>query len=221
MSEVWKIEKYARYLTTPSAPGKGQWQQYDDNDGDLVLTLTDSSHLVLCRSTTVMESHSLVTARAWMRGMTKRDSMLLMYKVANETRRFRLKFYGCDGRTAEKQCAVCAEKLSKFFPVKMDSQTTKSMEITSTNEKSKDAVSPQRTQVELIQGEVTLGKMAQVVSGHLKARLPVAYQHCDFPPEEIKTVIRLCLTDPSFPAFVQQVDTQLQKLIADDASNVT
>lgn len=61
----------------------------------------------------------------------------------------------------------------------------------------------------------------QVVSGHLKARLPVAYQHCDFPPEEIKTVIRLCLTDPSFPAFVQQVDTQLQKLIADDASNFT
>ncbi|XP_046549053.1 meiotic recombination protein REC114-like [Haliotis rubra] len=221
MPEVWKIEKYARYLTTPSVVGKGHWQQYDDNDGDLVLTLTDSSHLVLCRSSTVMESHSLVTARAWMRGMTKRDSMLLMYKVANETRRFRMKFYASDGITAENQCAACAERLSKFFPVKMDSPTTKSMDVTSTNEKPKDAVNPQVSQVELLQGEVTLGKMAQVVSGHLRARLPVAYQHCDFPPEEMKTMIRLCLTDPSFPAFVQQVDTQLQKLIADDISNVT
>ena len=53
----------------------------------------------------------------------------------------------------------------------------------------------------------------QVVTGKVKADLPAAYQQCDISQENISMMVRLCLTDPTFPAFVESVEKELHKII--------
>ncbi|XP_025090892.1 uncharacterized protein LOC112562101 isoform X2 [Pomacea canaliculata] len=78
---TWQLEKYARYVVTKKGTTSGEWKYYSDKPCQrLVMTLTDTEHLVICHGSCILESHSLVTARAWMRGLSKTDSLLLMYK---------------------------------------------------------------------------------------------------------------------------------------------
>lgn len=46
-----------------------------------------------------------------------------------------------------------------------------------------------------------------------KSNLPLAYQQSALNTEELGPFLRLCLMDQSFPAFVEQVEQELKKLI--------
>lgn len=46
-----------------------------------------------------------------------------------------------------------------------------------------------------------------------KSNLPLAYQQSTLNTEELGPFLRLCLMDQSFPAFVEQVEQELKKLI--------
>ncbi|XP_041361976.1 meiotic recombination protein REC114-like [Gigantopelta aegis] len=271
MASSWKLERYARYVT--NIPG-GHWQYYDDAKEELRLTLTDSDHLVLFQGYTVMESLSLKTSKAWMRGMVKTDSMLLMYKVQvrnatarvkfftprilnlshwEETRRFSVKFHASDPAIGKAICDDCLQKLANYFPIKMASESQTSLTSNSIHdmtdyvkgekdgEKKKEMVSTlyandqkKRTvlqgqnvssiaeekpenenKVKKLSGDVTLGQIAEVVTGKVNTELPAAYQQCNVSKENISTMVRLCLTDPAFPAFVDSVEQELNKIMAE------
>ena len=43
--------------------------------------------------------------------------------------------------------------------------------------------------------------------------MPLAYQKCAMPTQELDTAIRLCLADPNFPQFVKEVDESMKKIM--------
>ena len=52
----------------------------------------------------------------------------------------------------------------------------------------------------------------QSVLGLDKMRLPTAYAACNYPTDELDTLVRLCLIDPNFSTFVSQVDKILNNI---------
>ena len=54
----------------------------------------------------------------------------------------------------------------------------------------------------------------QVLSTQGIKGLPAAYRDASshLPPDHLSTMLRLCLTDANFPAFVGQVEKELEKL---------
>ncbi|XP_025090891.1 meiotic recombination protein REC114-like isoform X1 [Pomacea canaliculata] len=166
---TWQLEKYARYVVTKKGTTSGEWKYYSDKPCQrLVMTLTDTEHLVICHGSCILESHSLVTARAWMRGLSKTDSLLLMYKYKDGTRRFRVKFCRSRLQTGSSVCAEAADTLSKFFPVKVtEEQVMQSAD--------KNQVRGQPAAV--LSGEVTLGVLAEtLLSGKNNEVLSAAYK---------------------------------------------
>lgn len=53
--------------------------------------------------------------------------------------------------------------------------------------------------------------------GQLKATLPMAYQSVNLPEDQLSTMVRLCLTDSSFPQFVGLVESAIEKILKEDA----
>lgn len=43
--------------------------------------------------------------------------------------------------------------------------------------------------------------------------LPEVHCHSYLPQGDLELILRLCLLDPSFPAFVEKVEAELQKLL--------
>ncbi|KAK7485674.1 hypothetical protein BaRGS_00023123 [Batillaria attramentaria] len=47
VSSSWRLERYARYITTNKSAVTGEWKYYKDSStGQLVMTLTDTDYLV-------------------------------------------------------------------------------------------------------------------------------------------------------------------------------
>ena len=61
--------------------------------------------------------------------------------------------------------------------------------------------------------DIYLTDLLQVVTGKVRGGLPAAYQQCDMSKDNISMMVQLCLTDPTFPAFVESVEQELNKII--------
>ncbi|GFN91054.1 meiotic recombination protein rec114-like [Plakobranchus ocellatus] len=204
----WKIDRYARLSAVCPKTGT-QWKQYDDTDDVMTLMLSDVHQLVISQGSTILvshltsanfiassqqwyivESHSLLCARNWMRGVCRNDSLLFVCRIEisgkTETRKFRVRFCDVDNLSGSDQCSDCVEKLQQFFPVKL-------------------SVAKQATEAaDSIQALLT------------SERLPMAYlHHHHHDLESIQQMLRVCLADPAFPAFVQAVETELKTVVGE------
>ncbi|TNN43675.1 Meiotic recombination protein REC114 [Liparis tanakae] len=66
---------------------------------------------------------------------------------------------------------------------------------------------------EVVTGSLTIRRLTQHILGESAVTLPRAYR--DPPPAagDLEPVLRLCLLDPGFPAFVESVEDELKKLL--------
>lgn len=65
----------------------------------------------------------------------------------------------------------------------------------------------------MLEGEITLARMAEVVSGATTERLWTTYDRTrSMEGVKLNSLIKLCLADPSFPAYVEQVEKELKKV---------
>ncbi|XP_064597704.1 meiotic recombination protein REC114-like [Liolophura sinensis] len=214
----WPIQRYARFVSPDThlsqSRASGDWEFYDSSRDRLMLSVTNSNHLVLTQGKTMLENHSLSQSKPWIRGVAKSDSLLILYKVQGQTRRFRVKFEEGDGA-----CVSCQAKLSKFFPIKVTPLTDSNADkIPVKNSQLDDEYKKNLSDPPIVlTGEVTLGKLAEVVTGLTKFQLPDAYKHSHLNPDYLDTFVRLCLADPSFPGFVGQVEKSLTKVIKEAA----
>ncbi|KAL5013118.1 hypothetical protein ScPMuIL_007388 [Solemya velum] len=135
-----------------------------------------------------------------MRGISKGDSLLVLYRLKGDTRRFRIKFSDTPDKSSSAHARICFEILSKLFPIKMSVEENKSGVV---------ADIPCLT----LEGNASLGDIGKVLSSNVGAKLPLAYhQHTSLPTEHIGTFLKLCLSDVNFPAFVEAVDKELSIL---------
>lgn len=59
----------------------------------------------------------------------------------------------------------------------------------------------------------------QTVLGLNKMKLPAAYTACNYPTEELDTLVRLCLIDSNFPTFVSEVEKVVNNMTGKPGAN--
>ncbi|CAH1793669.1 unnamed protein product [Owenia fusiformis] len=201
--KCWKLQKYAHLqpVEQPKVASSNegdQWKHYDGHTGTLTISIAGKSHLIVTYKETILECHSLLDARNWMRAIVKGDSVLFVYKIKNDSGRFRIKFEsGID------QCQESMRQLNQYFHVKgLPEHDTPNI---------LDADEPITTQPN---ETAKLGDLTKLLLEKNTECLPNAYQWSNLPSNagDLDQIIRLCLADPSFPAFVGKVEEQLNKL---------
>ncbi|GFR78856.1 meiotic recombination protein REC114-like [Elysia marginata] len=180
------------------------------------LMLSDVHQLVITQGSAILESHSLLSARNWMRGLCRNDSLLFMCRIQvsgkTEVRKFRVRFCADGSSSACDQCRVCVEKLHQFFPIKTSVAKSSADDVPSQNDVSGSLeASSTGHQQKTLEGEVTLGHLAQNLLS--SERLPLAYTQHHTSPETLQQMLRMCLADPAFPAFVHSVESELNNIV--------
>ncbi|XP_033727629.1 meiotic recombination protein REC114-like [Pecten maximus] len=101
------------------------------------------------------------------------------------------------------KCREFAERISEYFPMKVLPTEKNCRQLSGSEGRCKDT----------FEGEVTLSKIAKIVTKEEDASFPAAYQKCcNIPSDKLEFILRLCLSDPTFPAFVEEVEDKLNKI---------
>lgn len=195
---VWKIQRYARQKTVHKGGDTIEWDDFDDKQSPIELRI-QQGNMTLIHGKTVRESHVLTSSSKTLRAISKGDTLLVIYRLETHTHRFRVKFSG-----GENSCQQCAQQLSDFFPVKI---------LPITVESAQQGEKEGKHDKEVVKGEITISKMAEVVNGTASVKLSAAYDRAQsMNGTQLNTLIKLCLADPQFPAFVEEVEKELVKI---------
>ncbi|XP_069760634.1 meiotic recombination protein REC114 [Narcine bancroftii] len=223
----WPLKRYARFV----APGRGgggpgSWEVIESclEKGFITLLIVHSGHFLISQGgTTLLEGFSLMEAHKWWKAVRKRDCVLFGSKVKNESRMFRVQFSGDSHEQALENCSNCVQKLLLYLDVQnhegrcvnqalLLSQSAShqigSLEPEACSEDGQSV--PQSIPSE---GRMSIKQLAKSMLGGAVSNLPLAYQQSALTTEELGPYLKLCLLDQSFPAFVEQVEQELKKLI--------
>ncbi|XP_028811845.1 meiotic recombination protein REC114-like isoform X2 [Denticeps clupeoides] len=141
-----------------------------------------------------------------------------------ESRLFRVQFDGSSRAEAVEQCSSAVLRLQEYLPVGSQPSSAAPIQLsTAPKQDAPLAASPPqhllpvpgasaRPDPELAQGTLSLRCLAQHFLGEGDLSLPMAYHHLALPHGDLEPFLRLCLFDPSFPAFVEEVEGELKKL---------
>ncbi|XP_066298785.1 meiotic recombination protein REC114-like [Branchiostoma lanceolatum] len=230
---VWKLLRYGRFVAsdgqTPlrkeeNSRPQGTWKLFGSEDGALSLSLTETNHLLLTKGAEVLEGFSLHNAQQWLKAVHKGDSLLFVSKLNNESRMFRVQVAPSGKQTGIACCAACVRELSKYLPVNTsvisstpieskEKEGDKQKEDKKEDTDTEAAMSNETFQIS--DGRVAVSDMAKILTGTVACDLPLAYQQTNLltEPDHTDAILRLCLTDSNFPAFVGQVETRMQEII--------
>ncbi|KAH9512632.1 hypothetical protein Btru_038993 [Bulinus truncatus] len=163
-AQTWCLDRYARFMNRNTK--EGIWKPYDNEKEMLVMTLTQQCQLMITRGSTLLESHNLMTAGSIMRGLSRTDSLLFLYKLKDETRRFKVKFSPSETKSGQEMCASAVQVLSEFIMIKTSitvnlpgdsNQEDRLNQVTGQNKASQDTLETSS----IMQGEITVGTMAK------------------------------------------------------------
>ncbi|KAJ7382498.1 hypothetical protein OS493_034660 [Desmophyllum pertusum] len=170
----------------------------------------------------------LFNANKWLKAVVKGDSMLFMYKMNNDCRRFRIKFNKSSARSAMENCRQFISEISPQIPVRempvaasAESDSQMHMEDSQfvspdsqhvTNRGTAGSISCSSTTSASASG-LTLPDLANKITSSEPGRdAAQASGHIDIPQDQLSLMIRLCLTDSNFPAFVEAVEKETDQL---------
>ncbi|NXM65678.1 RE114 protein, partial [Serilophus lunatus] len=212
---TWPLKRYGRFLPPGTAGAEGlssSWKVFESNEesGPLVLTIVVSGHFFISQGRTVLEGFALIDSQKWLKIVRRADCLLLQAQAKNESRMFRVQFGGDSKEEMLGHCCACVRKLAEYLPVQGAEEHSLSQE----NQGMDTEQGPDES---LPDSCTSLGErrsVAQLAQSVLRRRqeLPLAYRHAVWPAQELGPFIRLCLMDQHFPAFVEDVENELQKL---------
>ncbi|XP_034639616.1 meiotic recombination protein REC114 [Trachemys scripta elegans] len=237
-AETWPLKRYGRFVS-PGAPPCGagasaSWKVLESNEesGHLILTIVVSGHFFISQRRAVQEGFSLIDAHKWLKIVRRADCLLFGSKLKNECRMFRIQFGGDSKEQALEHCYNCVQKLKDYVTVQVtDEQNQELHQGHSQLANSESQVKDFEQNTSMLHGpshiidnppaqlctsfperQRSVTELAQSVLKSSTFELPLAYQHSVWHAEELGPFIRLCLMDQNFPAFVEEVETELKKL---------
>uniref|UniRef100_A0A8C4SPR2 REC114 meiotic recombination protein n=1 Tax=Erpetoichthys calabaricus TaxID=27687 RepID=A0A8C4SPR2_ERPCA len=200
-----------------------------DDLGALSLTIVQSGHFLVCQGHTLLEGFSLIDAPCFLKVMPKSDHLLFSVKIKNERRMFRVQLDGANLQEAVEFSRDVCFRLQQYMDMGVNTkvrnfaadkppatffsvwqyahtcfQQMQNAEEVITGSEEKD-----------LQGRLPIRCLAQSFLEGVKLSLPLAYQHSTLQAEDLGAFLRLCLLDHRFPAFVEQVESELQKIVHD------
>ncbi|NXC28993.1 RE114 protein, partial [Campylorhamphus procurvoides] len=220
---TWPLRRYGRFL--PPADGgdhegtNTSWKVFESNEesGPLVLTIVVSGHFFISQGRTVLEGFSLIDSHKWLKIVRRADCLLLQAQAKqNECRMFRVQFDGSSREEMLGHCCTCVHKLAEYLPVQGAEEQSQQLCHGPTQEH--QGMDTEHAPDEPLPDSCArLGErrsVAQLAQSMLRRRpeLALAYRQAVWPAQELGPFIRLCLLDQHFPAFVEDVERELQKL---------
>ncbi|NXU15368.1 RE114 protein, partial [Pardalotus punctatus] len=163
------------------------------------------------------EGFSLIDSHKWLKVVKRAECLLLRAQAKQkECRMFRVQFGGTSREEMEERCCSCVRKLSEYVPVQGAEEHSQQL----SHGLSQDAqgVGTERGPEEPLPDSCTsLGErrsVAQLAQSMLRRRpgLPLAPRLPAWSARELGPLIRLCLLDQHFPAFVEDVERELHRL---------
>ncbi|XP_013049545.1 meiotic recombination protein REC114 isoform X3 [Anser cygnoides] len=201
-ASTWPLKRYGRFLPPTDSDEEqtaSSWQVFESNEesGHLILTIVVSGHFFISQERTVLEGFSLIDCHKWLKIVRRADCLLLCAKSKNECRMFRVQFDGDSKQQMLEHCCNCVQKLGEYVPVQV------------TDEQSQNLCHSLSggSQVEDAEQVLHVSVLKQ------KFELPLVYRHSAWSAQELGPFIRLCLMDQNFPAFVEDVEKELKKLV--------
>ncbi|XP_028811844.1 meiotic recombination protein REC114-like isoform X2 [Denticeps clupeoides] len=218
---VWKLRRYGRLV-----PRSQSWKVFESGEsaGQVVLSVLDSGHFLLSQAQELLEGFSLINASNFIKAQRISDILLFRVTLKGESRLFRVQFDGSSRAEAVEQCSSAVLRLQEYLPVGSQPSSAAPIQLsTAPKQDAPLAASPPqhllpvpgasaRPDPELAQGTLSLRCLAQHFLGEGDLSLPMAYHHLALPHGDLEPFLRLCLFDPSFPAFVEEVEGELKKL---------
>jgi len=219
----------------------GSWQQLTSSvEKPIKVSLQQPLNIIVQYGSDVLESFTIAESKKWLKTIARDNSMLFFYKLKNTVRRFRLKFATTSKNSSTENCKNFVEQISPYVNVQMvdknqSSQSNDSMLTRDTKkpigadtlDKTKpmdletcDSVKPMEIGVE---NELSIQRksISSLTSALLKGSiedLPKYFQSSNIESEESKIAmeVKICLFDPNFPAFVEQVEKVLMSMSSEE-----
>uniref|UniRef100_H0Z0X8 REC114 meiotic recombination protein n=1 Tax=Taeniopygia guttata TaxID=59729 RepID=H0Z0X8_TAEGU len=229
---VWPLKRYGRFLPPkdgdhsvlagPDFPLSVFLKVFESNEesGPLVLTIVESGHFFISQGRTVLEGFSLIDSHKWLKIVRKAECLLLRAEAKQkECRMFRVQFGGSCREEMQEHCCSCVQKLSEYVPVQGAeeqslSQDTQGMD---TEHAHPTPAAPGSCSIQEGWGVAVSLCPRQSPCPPLhwqsvlrqRPELPPACRHPAWSARELGPFIRLCLMDQHFPAFVEDVEKEL------------
>ncbi|XP_033922053.1 meiotic recombination protein REC114 [Melopsittacus undulatus] len=216
---TWPLKRYGRFLPTTDRDEEGQnvasWKVFESNEesGHLILTVVVSGHFFISQGRTVLEGFSLIDSHKWLKIVRKADCLLLHAQAKNEGRMFRVQFGGDSKEEMLENCRSCVQKLTEYVPVQATEEQSQQL-YPSFSQLAYGDSQPDEPLPDSYTGLEERRSVPQLAKSVLNKKLelpPVAW-HPVWGTQELGPFIRFCLLDQHFPAFVQAVEKELQKL---------
>uniref|UniRef100_A0AAY5KDY4 REC114 meiotic recombination protein n=1 Tax=Esox lucius TaxID=8010 RepID=A0AAY5KDY4_ESOLU len=188
----WKLKLFGRFVPGSKKVGSNQWKMSEpssENAGDLLLTIVESGHMLVS----------------------------LGQELLGESRLVRMQFDGSSKAEALEECGSAVLRLKEYLPVTTKrglapAQPPPSQPTTQAATLDLQAV---KTGPEIVQGSLSIARLTQHFLGEHALSLPLMYRHSTLRPGELEPFLRLCLLDPSFPAWVEEVEGELTRALQD------
>ncbi|XP_037553491.1 meiotic recombination protein REC114 [Nematolebias whitei] len=216
--QTWKLKRYGRFVQRANQTGGNSWKIYEakDNKPEIVLTLLDSGFLLITQGQESLDAIHLSAGPDALKMQHRSDNLMFQLTVKGESRMIRMQFDGSSTAETINQCSSAVEKLMEYVPVSALGGAS-----VHPNQPPTEVPAP-GTQLscqektvgeEVVQGAVSIKQLTQHFLGDASVTLPQIYNHSSLAEGDLEPFLRVCLLDPSFPAFVEKVEKELKKLI--------
>nr|XP_020448037.1 meiotic recombination protein REC114 isoform X1 [Monopterus albus]XP_020448039.1 meiotic recombination protein REC114 isoform X1 [Monopterus albus] len=209
---VWKLKRYGRLVPASREIRRELWKVFEvkRDKPEIVLTIVESGYLLVSQGQESLDTIFLVTGSDSLKVHQRSDNLMLRLTLEGESRLIRMQFDGRSRAEAIKECSSALEKLMEYVPV-----TTEDDAPLPSNQPPSETsrVTAMGVEPEVVPGSLSLKRLAQHYLGEAAVTLPRAYYHGSLEQGDLEPLLRVCLLDPSFPAFVEKVEEELKKLV--------
>ncbi|XP_029702033.1 meiotic recombination protein REC114 isoform X2 [Takifugu rubripes] len=190
---TWKLKRYGRFIPDSDVKGSTSWKVYEKHEKkpELLITIVEAGYLLVLQGKECLDTIPLLCVADALKVHQKLDNLMFRFTLKGEGRMVRMQFDGRSRAEALQECSSAVEKLREYTTVSQDDA------LQAANQSPADAPAP----------------ATQHFLGETVVRLPEVYRHSYFTQGDLELILRICLLDPSFPAFVEKVETELRKLL--------
>ncbi|XP_042553317.1 meiotic recombination protein REC114 [Dipodomys spectabilis] len=236
----WPLQRYGRFMLSgaressepepeaATAPSP-TWKVFDSNEesGCLVLTIVISGHFFISQGETLLEGFSLIGSKNWLKIVRRMDCLLFGTTTKDKSRMFRVQFAGETKEAALELCRACVRSLAQYITVEAPDGSPEprpSPRPQWAGGSREDSAKPpwhrpcpdlERVRTiaatSMAEERVSVPRLAQTLLA--SEELLLSCEQSPWCAEELGPFLRLCLLDHNFPAFVEEVEKELQKLM--------
>ncbi|XP_026150015.1 meiotic recombination protein REC114 [Mastacembelus armatus] len=211
-SRGWKLKRYGRFVPGSTKTRGHPWKVFEA-DGikpEIILTIVESGYLLVIQGQESLDTVPLLCGSDCLKVHQKSDNLMLRLTLKGESRMMRMQFDGSSKAEAIEECSSALEKLMEYMPV-----TTQDDAPLPPNQPPSETCQVKAVggEPEVAQGSLSLKRLTQHFLGETAVTLPQIYHYSSLAQGDLEPILRICLLDPTFPAFVEKVEEELKKLV--------